>query len=111
MSKQAKATDMREKSENELLNRERDLIQQLFKLRFQKATGSAENPSKIRMVKREIARVKTVLGEKRRQVGEKKEAVSAPAASVEKKAASAKRPAAKRAPKKASARRAEGQQS
>ena len=67
MSKQAKAADMKEKSENDLLNRERDLVQQLFKLRFQKATGGTDNPGKIRQVKREIARIKTVLGEKKRQ--------------------------------------------
>lgn len=66
MSKQPKAADMREKSENDLLNRERDLVQQLFKLRFQKATGGAENPSKIKQVRREIAKIKTVLNEKKR---------------------------------------------
>ena len=55
---------LREKSENDLHLRERELTEQLFKLRFQKATGSMENPSKMRQVRREIARIKTILKEK-----------------------------------------------
>jgi large subunit ribosomal protein L29 len=61
-----KITELRDKSVNELENRERDLKEQLFKLRFQRATGRMENPMKIREVKREIARIKTLLGEKSR---------------------------------------------
>lgn len=64
MSKATKASDLREKSEGDLHTRERDLSDQLFKLRFQKATGSVENPMKIRQVRREIARVKTLIKEK-----------------------------------------------
>jgi large subunit ribosomal protein L29 len=59
-----KPQQLREKSENDLHLKERELHDQLFKLRFQKATGSMENPSKIRQVRREIARVKTLLQEK-----------------------------------------------
>ena len=106
MSKQAKAADMREKSQNDLLNRERDLHQQLFKLRFQKATGGGENPSKIRQVRREIARIKTVLVEKRKAAsGESK-----PAAVSEKKktAAPAKKPAVRRKKAAASSQKSEG---
>ena len=40
--------------------------EQLYKLRFQRATGRIENPSKIREVKKEIARIKTLLGERAR---------------------------------------------
>ncbi|MEO8035963.1 MAG: 50S ribosomal protein L29 [Acidobacteriota bacterium] len=58
--------ELRDKSVDELTNRERDLSEQLFKLRFQKATGRMENPMKIREVRREIARIKTLLGEKSR---------------------------------------------
>jgi len=65
MSKGTKASDLREKTENDLQTRERDLSDQLFKLRFQKATGSVENPMKIREVRREIARVKTLIKEKK----------------------------------------------
>lgn len=59
-----KIGELRNKSENELQTRERELSEQLFKLRFQRATGRMENPMKIRQVKREIARIKTLLNEK-----------------------------------------------
>jgi large subunit ribosomal protein L29 len=61
-----KITELRDKSVDELHHRERDLTEQLFKLRFQRATGRLENPMKIREVKREIARIKTLLGERAR---------------------------------------------
>ena len=61
-----KVNEMRDKSVDELQTRERDLREQLFKLRFQRATGQMENPMKIREVKREIARIKTLLGERSR---------------------------------------------
>ena len=62
-----KARDLREKSIDELRNSETELKEQLFKLRFQKATGQIENPIKIRMVRKDIARVETVLAERLRQ--------------------------------------------
>jgi large subunit ribosomal protein L29 len=61
-----KPAELREKSVDELQTRERDLNEQLFKLRFQRATGNMEQPSKIRQVRREIARIKTLLGERSR---------------------------------------------
>ncbi len=61
-----KVTELRDKSVDELQNRQRDLTEQLFKLRFQRATGRMENPMKIRQVKREIARIKTLLNERAR---------------------------------------------
>jgi large subunit ribosomal protein L29 len=61
-----KTAELRDKSVDELNTRERELNEQLFKLRFQRATGRMENPNKIREVKREIARIKTLLGEKSR---------------------------------------------
>ena len=61
-----KVTEMRDKSVHELETREKELSEQLFKLRFQRATGRIENPMKIRQVKREIARIKTLLGERSR---------------------------------------------
>ena len=57
---------LREKSVDELHTRERELTEQPFKLRFQRATGRMENPSKMRQVRREIARIKTLLTEKAR---------------------------------------------
>jgi large subunit ribosomal protein L29 len=61
-----KVTEMRDKSVDELQMREKELSEQLFKLRFQRATGRIENPMKIREVKREIARIKTILTERSR---------------------------------------------
>jgi len=58
--------ELRDKSIDELNTRERELREQLFKLRFQRATGRMENPMKIREVKREIARVQTLLNERSR---------------------------------------------
>lgn len=55
---------LRDKSENELRARERDLREQLFKLRFQRATGRMENPMKMREVRREIAQIETLLNER-----------------------------------------------
>lgn len=59
-----KPAALREKSETELLTMERDLVQQLYKFRFQTATGAMENPARVGLVKKEIARVKTVLRER-----------------------------------------------
>ena len=64
--KALKASALREKTTEELLKDERDLQTQLFKLRFQQSAGQAENPHRIRGVRRDLARVKTVLNQKRR---------------------------------------------
>jgi large subunit ribosomal protein L29 len=63
-----KAKELREKSIEELRTTQTDLKEQLFKLRFQKATGQIQNPSKIRVVRRDIARVETILAERLREV-------------------------------------------
>jgi large subunit ribosomal protein L29 len=62
-----KARELREKSIEELRTTESDLREQLFKLRFQKATGQIENPVKIRLVRKDIARVQTILAERLRE--------------------------------------------
>ena len=59
-----KAADVRAQTTDQLHKREQDLHDQLFKLRFQIATGQHENPSRIRVARRELARVKTVLTER-----------------------------------------------
>ena len=64
--KSRNTSDLREKSADELHTRERELSEQLFKLRFQRATGRIESPAKMRQVRREIARIKTLLNEKAR---------------------------------------------
>jgi large subunit ribosomal protein L29 len=61
-----KINELRDKSSDELQTRERELSEQLFKLRFQRATGRMENPSKMGQVRREIARIKTLLSERAR---------------------------------------------
>ncbi|MEE4270173.1 MAG: 50S ribosomal protein L29 [Thermoanaerobaculales bacterium] len=62
-----KATALRERSSDELTKTLSDLEEQLFKLRFQKSTGQIENPIKIREVRKDIARVLTVINERRAQ--------------------------------------------
>ncbi len=59
-----KAKDLRQLSEGELLVKEKELGEELFNLRFQHATGQLENVMRIPQVKRDIARLKTVLKEK-----------------------------------------------
>ena len=60
-----KAKDIRERSDDELRKALSDLEEQLFKLRFQKSTGQIENPIKIHEVRKDIARVMTVMTERR----------------------------------------------
>jgi large subunit ribosomal protein L29 len=56
-----KAKELRQLSEGELLIKEKELGEELFNLRFQHATGQLENVMRIPQVKRDIARVKTIL--------------------------------------------------
>lgn len=56
-----KAKDLRLLSKGELLEKENELKEELFNLRFQHATGQLENVMRIPQVKRDIARVKTIL--------------------------------------------------
>jgi len=60
-----RAKQLREQSQDELRKTLSDLEEQLFKLRFQKSTGQIENPIKIREVRRDIARVLTIINERR----------------------------------------------
>ena len=64
MASKKTITTLRDKSVDELRARERDLKEQLFKLRFQRATGRMENPMKMREVRREIAQIETLLNER-----------------------------------------------
>ena len=56
--------ELRELSDDELTDKLRESKEELFNLRFQSAGGQNENPARARIVRREIARIKTVLGEK-----------------------------------------------
>jgi len=58
-----KARELRELSEDELSRKEDELKDQLFKLKFQHALGQLENAMKLKSIKRDIARIKTILGE------------------------------------------------
>ena len=55
-------------SDTELEQALHDRRQELFNLRFQSATGALENPSRIRLAKREIARILTVRNERGTQI-------------------------------------------
>ncbi len=59
-----KANELRDLSSPELEARLRELKEELFNLRFQKATGQLENPMRIRAVKKDYARIKTILCER-----------------------------------------------
>ena len=60
----SQASEMRELSKEELEAKATDLKKELFNLRFQQAMGQIENPMRLRMLRREIAKTKTVLKEK-----------------------------------------------
>ena len=59
-----KAEALRAKTPDELKAQLIDLKKEQFNLRFQAAGGQVENPSRAKIVRREIARIKTVLGQK-----------------------------------------------
>ena len=60
-----KAAELREQGADELVVKERDLTDQLFRMRIQKSLGQLETPEKLRTVRRDLARIKTVLRQKR----------------------------------------------
>ncbi|MDA0765707.1 MAG: 50S ribosomal protein L29 [Verrucomicrobia bacterium] len=62
-----KITEIRELSSEELQGRLRDLKQEGLNLRLQQATGQLENTARIRLVRREVAQVMTVLRDRKRQ--------------------------------------------
>jgi large subunit ribosomal protein L29 len=59
-----KAAELRDLSDEELRGKLRELQEELFNLRFQLATGQIENVGRIRTVRRDIARLKTVQQQK-----------------------------------------------
>lgn len=66
---QMKATELRELSSEELASRIEGLKDELFNLRFQLATGQLENPMRIRQVRKDIARAKTILRQRELGIG------------------------------------------
>jgi large subunit ribosomal protein L29 len=61
-----KAEELRSKTPDELKSQLTTLKKEAFNLRFQGATGQLENSARMRLVRREIARVQTILAEKSR---------------------------------------------
>jgi len=61
-----KAADIRAKTDDELKDQLVTLRKEAFNLRFQRASGQLENTARVRQVRRHIAQIKTILGERRR---------------------------------------------
>lgn len=61
-----KASDVRAKSNDELATQLGELRKEQFNLRFQRASGQLENTSRVRAVRRDIARIMTALGQRQR---------------------------------------------
>jgi large subunit ribosomal protein L29 len=67
-----KIKELRDQDAHELLQRGTTLKKDLFELRQQKgASGKAEKPSRFKMVRKEIARIQTILNERKKQDGKK----------------------------------------
>jgi large subunit ribosomal protein L29 len=60
-----KAAELRDLAADELGTKERELIDELFRMRIKKSMGQLEHPEKVKTVRRDLARVKTVLRQKR----------------------------------------------
>jgi large subunit ribosomal protein L29 len=61
-----KASDIRTRTVDELSEEIGTLAKEIFNLRFQRASGQLENTARVRQVRRDIARIKTILGQRRR---------------------------------------------
>ncbi|MBI4848101.1 MAG: 50S ribosomal protein L29 [Nitrospirae bacterium] len=59
-----KPSELRALTTDELKQEEKDLRKELFNLRFQKATGEIQNPMRIRHVRKDIAKILTIVNEK-----------------------------------------------
>ena len=59
-----KAADVRLKTDDELKDQLGELKKEQFNLRFQRASGQLENTARVRVVRRDIARIKTILAQK-----------------------------------------------
>ncbi len=61
-----KAKDIIDLTDEELDQRYRDSRKELFNLRMQQSTGQLDNPMRLRLVRRDIARIKTIMTDRRR---------------------------------------------
>jgi large subunit ribosomal protein L29 len=62
----AKARDMRGQTVDQLTEQAETLGKEIFNLRFQRASGQLENTARVRQARRDIARIRTMLGERHR---------------------------------------------
>ncbi len=60
-----KAYEIRNLSDSEINSKLEDVYEELFNLRFQQAIGQVKDPNRLRVLKKDIARMKTVLNERR----------------------------------------------
>jgi large subunit ribosomal protein L29 len=67
-----KFKEIQEMSTDELLTKKRDLRQESLHLRLQQQSGQLEQPSRMRLLRRDVARVETVLTERNKQAAVKK---------------------------------------
>ena len=60
-----KINELREQSSDELANRKRDLRHEAFNLRLQQQSGQMEKPSRLRDIRKEVARIETTISDRR----------------------------------------------
>jgi len=61
-----KAIEIRELTDEEFQQAYEETMQELFNLRMQKSSGQLENPSRLRILRRNVARIRTIMNEKKR---------------------------------------------
>ena len=59
-----RAREVRELSADEIAQKERELAEEIFRLRMRKSTGQLENPMRLRLLRRDLARIKTIQQER-----------------------------------------------
>jgi large subunit ribosomal protein L29 len=64
-----KARELRDLTAEELLKKKKDFKEEIFNLRFQHSTGQLENTARMKLLRRDVARIEMALREKELQVG------------------------------------------
>ncbi len=100
-----KTKELRELSSDELVTRRRDLKHEMLNLRVQQQSGQLENPARIFLVRREIARIETILSSRRISAGGPESAASEAGSTKAVAATEAKKTARKAPAKKAAAKK------
>jgi large subunit ribosomal protein L29 len=59
-----KAKDLKEMTKEELLKKKKDTKEELFNLRFQHSTGQLENTARLKLLKKDVAKIETILRQK-----------------------------------------------